>query len=280
MFRLLVLVVVGFTQAFVRHGGPLWGLRRSRVASDVVRMCTSGGPLNAPSDIVPAQALERGVVLLAQPNEFNHFLIKAAVLLFDYGSPRGSRGVILERATAFTMGETTPNAGPFEANTLFMGGSDGTDTAMMFHKYDLQGFSKAVGAGLYVGGMKEARELVLSRAAKPRDFKFIFNNVEWAPGLLEREVAEGRWDLAVLPPDLVLEQGSGVGSLWAKARNTLRNVGALRAQSSPAEDAEVKEAEPWDQSGQPLDDDDEDDGDDEEDDDEPITDGYGSMTLQ
>jgi hypothetical protein len=39
------------------------------------------------------------------------------------------------------MGETSPNSGPFEPNTLFLGGEAGSDTAMMFHKYDLQGIT-------------------------------------------------------------------------------------------------------------------------------------------
>lgn len=44
-------------------------------------------------------------------------------------------------SAAFSMGETSPNSGPFEPNTLFLGGEAGSDTAMMFHKYDLQGIT-------------------------------------------------------------------------------------------------------------------------------------------
>ena len=202
-----------------------------------------------PNEIIPVTSPEKGVVLLAQPDEFNHFLIRASVLLFDYGTERGSRGVILERATAFTMGETSPNAEPFEGNTLFMGGDDGSDTAMMFHRYDLGGMSKYLGSGVYLGGMKEAREMVLSRNAKPRDFKFIFNSVEWAPGLLETEIAQGRWDLVKLPPDLITEQGANVGKLWFKARGVLRSQGALKTMNKIEDDRKREDPNPWDLSG-------------------------------
>lgn len=48
----------------------------------------------------------------------------------------------------------------------------------MFHKYDLGGYSKLLRNGLYVGGLKEAKELVEDLKAYPRDFKFMFNNVQ------------------------------------------------------------------------------------------------------
>jgi hypothetical protein len=75
--------------------------------------------------ISSAKILKTGVVLLAQPTEFNHFLTKSAVFVYDFGTGRGSKGVILERATAFSMGETSPNSGPFNPNTLYLGGEDG-----------------------------------------------------------------------------------------------------------------------------------------------------------
>jgi putative AlgH/UPF0301 family transcriptional regulator len=47
---------------------------------------------------------------------------------------------------------------------------------------------------MYLGGIKEAKELVASRKtnAHPRDFKFIFNSVEWPKGQLEAEILAGR----------------------------------------------------------------------------------------
>jgi putative AlgH/UPF0301 family transcriptional regulator len=218
-----------------------------------------------PTDICQANELKRGVVLLAQPDDHGHFVMRAAVLLFDHGSDRGSRGVILEKPTAFTMGETTGNAGPFEANSVFLGGGDGSDTAIMLHKYDLEGFAKYIGSGIYVGGLKQAREMVESFKAKPKDFKFVFNTLEWAPGQLEREVADGRWDLVHVPPHMITEQGPELGKLWSKARNTLISQGLLKKDASGADaDLEAEESTASAGTGDDEDDEEDDDDDDEE----------------
>ena len=173
-------------------------------------------------DISKADIISQGVVLLAQPSVYNHFLIEAAVLVYDFGSGRGSKGVILERATAFSMGETSPNSGPFGMNTLYLGGEDGSDRAIMFHKYDLGEKSKYIGGGIYTGGLGQAAALIENCTASPKDFKFIFNSVEWGPGQLENEVQAGRRDVANIHEDLILQQSSSAASLWSKARNTLR----------------------------------------------------------
>ena len=51
--------------------------------------------------------IRQGVVLVTQPGEHNHFLYEQAVFLYEF-SERGSKGVILERPTAFSMGEISP----------------------------------------------------------------------------------------------------------------------------------------------------------------------------
>ena len=76
---------------------------------------------------------------------------------------------------------------------------------------------------MYLGGLKEAKELVVARNAHPRDFKFIFNSVEWDTGVLESEILAGRWDMANLPPNLILQQSRAreVDSIWLSARKSL-----------------------------------------------------------
>jgi putative AlgH/UPF0301 family transcriptional regulator len=163
----------------------------------------------------------RGCVLLAQPGEHDHFLHKSAVLVFEHNPKRGTQGVILGRPSAFSLGETAPNMPEaLQPNTLFIGGQGGEDMALMFHKHELGGAAKYIGNGIYVGGLREAREALEERTVHPRDFKFIFNCVEWPPGAIENEIAEGRWDVVQLPPDMVLEQkGNKAESIWSAARN-------------------------------------------------------------
>jgi putative AlgH/UPF0301 family transcriptional regulator len=93
----------------------------------------------------------------------------------------------------------------------------------MLHAYNISGFSKYCGEGIYVGGIKEARELVADGKARPKEFKFFFNGVEWPPGVLEMELKAGRWDVVEATPDLVLKQGSAT-TLWRKARSEIRKA--------------------------------------------------------
>jgi putative AlgH/UPF0301 family transcriptional regulator len=119
----------------------------------------------------------------------------------------------------------------FEANTLFMGGENGNDTAMLFHKYNLGGNSKYIGNGIYSCGLKEAKEIVNNRQAHPKDFKFIFNYNTWQKGLLDNEVKTGRWDVLRCPPDMIVRQDD-THSLWTRCRRALRGLGKINSSTS------------------------------------------------
>ena len=151
MFTLLILVCValvnlsyGFRFALCTQRGPL---------SSHLRMSTEG---DIDHDYVPT-AVERcafsgkGCVLLAQQGEHDHFLYKNAVLIYEHDE-KGTAGVILGKASAFSLGETAPGMPtPFHPNSLFIGGDQGEDMALMFHKYDFGGLAKPIGNGLYIG---------------------------------------------------------------------------------------------------------------------------------
>ena len=72
---------------------------------------------------------------------------------------KGSQGVILSKASAFTMGEVSPDIGPFKANKLYMGGESGSDTAIMLHTHEMPGASKYIGHGIFLGGLKSAKRI-------------------------------------------------------------------------------------------------------------------------
>lgn len=172
-----------------------------------------------PTEITLCPFHGAGDVLIITPNEYDHFLMQAAIFLYSHDKIKGSQGVILTKQTAFTMGEVSPGIGLFEANTLYMGGENGMDMAIMLHSFDLQGSTKYIGNGIYLGGLREAQEFVKNGNASPKDFKFFFNYVDWAPGLLEKEIEQGRWDIVRVPPNRILTKSSA--ALWKDARNLI-----------------------------------------------------------
>ena len=90
----------------------------------------------------------------------------------------------------------------------------------MLHPYRLAGQARDCGSGVFLGGMRQARELVTEGKASPRDFKFFFNGVEWPPRQLELEVEQGRWDVVEVGADLILRQ-SAATTLWHRARKEI-----------------------------------------------------------
>eukprot|EP01031_Cornospumella_fuschlensis_P027759 gene27759-33527_t len=189
-----------------------------------------------PDQITSVPFTGKGCVLLSQPNEYDHWLSKAAILIYEHND-QGSKGLILDKPSPMTMGSSSPSIGVFESNTLFMGGKSGSDTAVMIHAKNLGFKSRPLGYGMYIGGLKAATDMVERFEAHPRDFKFIFNNVEWKPGMLEEEIEKKRFDVCCIPPPmLLLQEPKDYGTLWAMARNVLRSSGALHDMARIRED--------------------------------------------
>jgi putative transcriptional regulator len=177
-----------------------------------------------PASIMPSKYSGSGCVLLSQPNEKDQFLMQSAIFIFCDSDKLGTQGVLFDKPSAFSMGQSLKVSGPFDGNPLFMGGIGGSDTAIMLHKHGLNN-ARYLGYGLYLGGMPHATELIDRLAASPREFKFIFNYVYWRPGVLQSEIAAGRWDTCVLPPDLILSQR--YEGVWSKARQALHHCNTL-----------------------------------------------------
>jgi len=155
--------------------------------------------------------VEPGCVLVASPEEVDHFFRHAVVLLLEH-SDGGSKGVVLEMATAFMLQEMAPAAfleHPLGENSLFRGGSSGNDKVIMLHALEDVQTSKPIGRhGVFAGGMQEVKELVSEGRASSDQVKFFFNHCEWLPGQLEREIEQKTWRVGFIPPQLCMRQVS------------------------------------------------------------------------
>ena len=113
------------------------GTRTGAVAS---LRCTpqKGQGHGEPSVFEPLGNVAAGCVLVASPDEIDHFSRHAVVLVLSHGA-QGSRGVTLEMATAFNVGEMAASLAdsPFAGLPLFRGGSAGKDQILMLH--DVEG---------------------------------------------------------------------------------------------------------------------------------------------
>ena len=222
----LALGLAASAGAFAPALGPVGGVHRGRhragraAGADVallpgsrfrraalLRRAATGGP--GEHDIFePLREVEAGCVLVASEDEMDHFSRHGVVLVLSHGA-QGSRGVLLEMATAFTVGEMAAalDNTPFSDLPLFRGGSGGQDKVLMLHDVADLARSQPVGShGIHVGGLQSASDAVSQGLLPAERFKFFFNQMEWVPGALEREVSQGIWTPGVIPPALVLRQ--------------------------------------------------------------------------
>jgi putative transcriptional regulator len=167
-----------------------------------------------------------GCVLLSQPGEYDHYLIKSAVLVFDCHPQRGTLGVILDKPSGFGITDLATGMEVFKGNAIFTGGNGRQDTVVMIHAHPLEsGLCRSIGKGLYVGGLGKAKELIKHSEADARDFKFFFNAMEWGPGELEKQIKEGRWDVCEVPPVQLINQDpfeTRPHYLWHQLRQALQ----------------------------------------------------------
>lgn len=177
--------------------------------SKVLRQYSSEGTYtrDIPKTVRKVPYTGEGCVLLSQPGEYDRYLIKSAILVYDFHPERGTLGLVLDKPSGFEVAEIAGGMELFRGNTVYTGGNGGHDTMIMVHAHPLHSdLCRAIGKGLYVGGLGKAKELIKMSDANARDFKFFFNNIQWSPGELERQVEEGRWDVCEAPPAQLLEQ--------------------------------------------------------------------------
>jgi putative transcriptional regulator len=166
-----------------------------------------------------APALAPGIVLVAAPDNFDHYLCESLVLLLEHDGERGSRGVLLNHETPWSVTEMNDALTPFDQNLVFLGGDRGADTMLMLHAdASLPGAAPVGAGGLHRGGLAAASARVAGGSSSASAFKFFYRVSEWLPGMLDREVADGLWSPVELPLQQLL-QPKGPKSMWQRVRD-------------------------------------------------------------
>lgn len=172
--------------------------------------------------------LEQGSVLLASPG--SHFALqnqcfhKAVILIFSH-SDMGDMGMILNRPTAFTLGDTSSGQQDLQAlmpaagdgahkwNVWFGGGSGLSSRSQdeevpLYCVHELVGLaeeSTAIAAGAFFMDFAAALRAVKAGRAHEVDFLLLAGFVSWAPGQLQEELdRDGSWTLAAADSRMLL----------------------------------------------------------------------------
>jgi len=151
-----------------QHHPPRGRLSLTLAASTSDKPLVSEGiDIRCPSPGTPTP-LAQGRLLVAKPWEYNHFTSKSCLFLYKYDSETGSRGVVLERPTAFMLSELAPPfaSSVFGNHTVFLGGEQGGDMAVLLHPYGQIPGVRSVGGGLFYGGLKGAEAMLKEQEGK------------------------------------------------------------------------------------------------------------------
>lgn len=165
---------------------------------------------------------QSGAMLVAPDHEYNHFLMNQVIFIYEVSTNGDSRGVILERPTAFTVDEMVPGFDMFSSNRMFTGGEDGGQSVIMLHNHSTLNGARSVGSGIFCGGVVAAKDAVAAGRLPHGDFKFFFNHVKLTNNEIRGMVDKGGWKVLCLsdqatPREVLHNYESG---LW----DTLRSI--------------------------------------------------------
>ena len=104
-----------------------------RVASRACIACRAKGESWA-RRLPAGMPIAPGSVLCAAEGSFDHYFMDSLVLVIEHSSDGGTKGVLLNHETPFTVADMTDGLGEIIGqNTLFLGGDAGPDTMLMLH---------------------------------------------------------------------------------------------------------------------------------------------------
>ena len=137
------------------------------------------------------------------------------ILLLSDNEEEGSRGLILNKATPFRIGNFTNKLPMFENAPINYGG-DGSRSPNNQDKAgkdlrSLHGYREILGSeeivdGVFLGAdVKHASHGVGAGKARATDIKFFYSEVHWGCGELQAEIAQGKWVAAACAKELILK---------------------------------------------------------------------------
>lgn len=156
-----------------------------------------------------------GRLLVSEPSltdpHFNH----SVVCLIDYSDNDEALGIVLNRATPFTLDRAIDGVKPGISVPVFAGGPVGNDRLVYLHTLGpLLRNSREISKGLYLGGeIDDALDYVNSGCDIEGSIRFFIGYSGWSRGQLTDEIKERSWVVAEpVDPHLLLSQSDN--TLW------------------------------------------------------------------
>ena len=165
---------------------------------------------------------EEGKLLVAEPflreDYFNH----AVILMIDCQKGDNTMGLVLNRASEYTLGQVVKEVNEDLQIPIFCGGPLSTDRLFYIHTLGpLIPNSRQIGDNLYVGGDFSAMVEYITEGCPTEGLvRFFAGYSGWSPGQLEEEIDNHVWAVAdALEPSRLLVGRDN--SYWHKIVRTM-----------------------------------------------------------
>lgn len=172
---------------------------------------------------IPTGQPKPGVLLVAEPflreEHFNH----AVITLIEFSADQSALGLVLNKPTNYTLGETVTDIKNAQDIPIYCGGPMSCDRLFYIHTLpDVIPDGCPIGNDLYLGGDFEAvKQYIGSGHPTKGHIRFFIGYSGWGAGQLEKEINNHVWAVAPRPANKEILREDG-DSFWYR---TVRSMG-------------------------------------------------------
>jgi putative transcriptional regulator len=144
---------------------------------------------------IPSSSPAPGALLIAEPFLRDRNFAHAVICLVDYEPHGTAMGIVMNRATSYTLAELVKDITRTDEIAVYCGGPMSCDRLYYIHTLgDILPGSKEIAPGLFIGGDFEAMTEYIN-AGYPTDghIRFFIGYSGWSRNQLDEEIASGVW---------------------------------------------------------------------------------------
>jgi putative transcriptional regulator len=142
--------------------------------------------------------------LIASPILRDPNFARTVVLLCEHDEEEGSMGLVVNRPSDLTLGQTIEGFEDDATQKLWVGGPVQRDVVLVLHRNAAIPGARPVVDGMALGGEPDEL-LALLRGARWSDVRVFSGYAGWGAGQLQRELAERSWIVCPARADFVFD---------------------------------------------------------------------------